>query len=421
MTRLIRTIVAALFCCVLTPVLVAQVKPGQYANGSFDAKGFDTINLGSLNVMAAIPIINKPGRGGTNFTYTLAYNGAVWYPATVNGVQIFVNTQNWGWQAQTEVQTGYVSYKYLSLICVNNGNFPASETLDVVYHDPFGGTHPFNGYIYNSLGRCPSQDHDALSGEWSRDGRYQYGGPKNNWVLKDRSADIVNAPEFSTPPSGYTAASSIDTNGNEISVDASGNFTDTMGMKVLSVSGTAPSPVTMSFTDAGGVERTPTIDYTNYTVKTNAVCSGVVDASMSNVPLVSSITMVDGSSYEFTYEPTPGISGAVTGRVASITLPTGGTISYAYHGGNNGSGMVCADGSTSAITRTATTDTGNSVWTYVRTAATNRTLVTDGLGNQTDMYFVQPSTGGEPAEYYETSRSVYSGVVGGTPLVALQT
>jgi RHS repeat-associated protein len=423
MTRLIRTIVAALFCCIVGPVVVAQVKPGQYANGSFDAKGFDTINLGNLNVMAAIPIINKPGRGGTNFTYTLAYNGAVWYPASVNGVQTFVNTQNWGWQAQTEVQTGYVSYRSLSQVCTNGGtgHFPAVETLSVSYHDPFGGNHSFGGYIFDSMGLCPSQDHDGLSGHWSLDGQYQYGGPANNWVLKDRSGHIINAPEFQSAPSGYVSASYIDTNGNEISVDASGNFTDTMDKKVLSVSGTAPGPVTMSFTDAGGVERTATIDYTNYTVKTNASCSGVVDASMSNVPLVSSITMADESSYGFTYEPTPGISGAVTGRVASVTLPTGGTISYAYHGGNNGSGMVCADGSTSAITRTATTDTGSSVWMYVRTASTNRTLVTDGLNNETDMYFVKPSTGGDPAEYYETSRSVNNGVVGGTPLVALQT
>jgi hypothetical protein len=415
MTRLIRTIVAALFCCVLAPVLVAQVKPGQYANGSFDTRGFDTINLGSLNVMAAIPIINKPGRGGTNFTYTLAYNGAVWYPTSVNGVQTFVNTQGWGWQGQTEVATGYVSEKQQLGFCfIGTTRVPQNTILDVIYYDTFGGSHRFYGYKQTSP--CTSNT-DTLTNSWTADGRYQY----TIYGLKDRHGNNINAPTSTAAPAGYATASATDTNGNEISIDASGNFTDTMGMKVLSVSGTAPNSVTMSFTDAGGVARTATIDYTNYTVKTNALCSGVVDASMSSVPLVSSITMADGSSYEFTYEETPGISGAVTGRVASITLPTGGTISYAYHGGNNGSGMVCADGSTSAITRTATTDTGSSVWTYVRTASTNRTLVTDGLGNQTDMYFVQPSTGGEPAEYYETSRSVYQGVVGGTPLVALQT
>jgi RHS repeat-associated protein len=421
MNRMIRTIAAAFFCCVVTPFLVAQVKPGQYANGSFDTKGFDTINLGNLNVMAAIPIINKPGRGGTNFTYTLAYNGAVWYPASVSGVETWVSTQNWGWQAQTEVQTGYVSYRYVSLICVNNGNFPASEILNVVYHDAFGGTHPFYGYIYNSLGRCPSQDHDGLSGGWSADGRYQYGGPKNNWILKDRSAHIFNVPEFSAPVAGYAAASSTDTNGNEISVDGSGNFTDTMGMKVLSVSGTAPSPVTMSFTDASGTARTATIDYTNHTVQTEFGCSGITEANLANVPLVSSVTMVDGSAYEFTYEqtPSPGSSGAVTGRVASITLPTGGTISYGYTGINNG--VICADGSTAGLTRTTSADTGTSTWTYVRSIGgsnQSKTVITDGFQNKTDVYFMEPSTGGEPAEYYETGRNVFSGTDSGTPLRA---
>jgi hypothetical protein len=413
---MIRTIVAAFFCCVLVPSLTAQVKPGQYAYGSFDNKGFDTINLGNLNVMAAIPIINKPGRGGTNFTYTLAYNGAVWYPAGASGSQTWVNTQNWGWQGQTEVATGYVSEEQLNSFCLNGTTrVPLLTIADVIYYDPFGGSHRFNGQ--KQVSACPNNS-DTLTNSWTADRRYQY--TING--IKDRHGNNINAPTFTGTPGSYALASYTDTNGNEISVDNAGNFTDTMGMKVLAVSGTAPSPVTMAFTDASGTARTATIDYTTSKVQTEFGCSGITEATMTNVPLVSSITMADGSAYEFTYEqtPSPGSSGSVTGRVASITLPTGGKISYAYTGASNG--IVCADGSTMGLTRTAIADTGTSIWTYTRSGTTSpfsKTTVTDGLGNKTDLSFVEPTINADPAEYYETGRDTYNGTDSGTPLMAL--
>src|SRR5260370_21161400 len=78
---------------------------------------------------------------------------------------------------------------------------------------------------------------------------------------------------------------------------------------------------------------------------------GIVDYAATFVPLLTSITYPDNSSYQITYEDTPGFAGNKTGRIASVTLPTGGTISYSYSGGSNGRGIYC-DGVTSGITRT---------------------------------------------------------------------
>src|SRR5262249_27238200 len=69
----------------------------------------------------------------------------------------------------------------------------------------------------------------------------------------------------------------------------------------------------------------------------------------------------DGSSYQITYEDTPGFAGSKTGRIASVTLPTGGTISYGYSGGSNGRGIFC-DGTTAGFTR----QTPDGTWTYAR-------------------------------------------------------
>ena len=105
----------------------------------------------------------------------------------------------------------------------------------------------------------------------------------------------------------------------------------------------------------------------------------------------------DGTKYTFTYEMTPGYSADVTGRLASVTLPTGGTIYYTYTGGNNG--IECADGSTAGLTR----QTSDGTWSYSRTLGTSpasTTTVTDPQNNQTVMNF---------QGIYPTEEQVYQG------------
>ena len=62
----------------------AQVATGTYPYGTFDNKGFDTINIGNLNVHFSIPVLNKAGRG-IPFTYNLSFDSSVWYPSVAGG------------------------------------------------------------------------------------------------------------------------------------------------------------------------------------------------------------------------------------------------------------------------------------------------------------------------------------------------
>jgi YD repeat-containing protein len=160
------------------------------------------------------------------------------------------------------------------------------------------------------------------------------------------------------------------------------------------------------------------MNYTNYTVATNFGISGIHEyKSSAAVALVSSIVLPDGSKYNFTYEATPSSpsNGActpyagttcVTARVTSIQLPTGGKITYAYSGGNNG---ILPDGSTATLTRT-TPDTGSNSWIYAQvkgTGAASTTTITDpsSAANQTVIQF---------QGIYETQRKVYQGSTSGT-------
>ena len=128
--------------------------------------------------------------------------------------------------------------------------------------------------------------------------------------------------------------------------------------------------------------------------------------------LVSEIDLPDDNPsgtrdrYLFAYEPTPGYSGDYTGRLASVTLPSGGTISYSYSGGSNG--ITCADGSTATLTRT----TPDGTWTYAHTESGTAwtTTLTDPSSNQTTFNFqsVAP-TGSTTMQTYETERQLPGG------------
>lgn len=94
-------------------LLVATINVGQVATGtppfaSFGGGPFDTVNLGNLNVHFAIPLIHKAGRG-LPFNYDLSYDNSVWYPVGLSPNQNWQPVFNWGWRAQTEMTTGYVT------------------------------------------------------------------------------------------------------------------------------------------------------------------------------------------------------------------------------------------------------------------------------------------------------------------------
>jgi hypothetical protein len=210
-----------------------------------------------------------------------------------------------------------------------------------------------------------------------------------------------------------------DPNGNVITYSSSGgSYLDTLGMTAISFSGsgTPSSPSVLQYTAAGNVSEQVTVKYQAFNIKTNFGCTAVPDYTQSNVALVTEIDLPDVNTYPnhkytFTYEGTPGYSGYYTGRLASVTLPTGGEISYAYQGSNNG--INCADGSIPQLQRTVSglgITTG--IWTYVRSNISGsewQTTVTDPLNNQTVIYFQGPSSSQGASDIYEVERLVYQG------------
>ncbi len=395
-------------CCAL-PAL-AQVSTGTPPLGSFTS-GPDQINLGNLNSHLPIPIFSKPGRG-IPFNYVLSLDSSVW---TVTGTHAWQPVDNWGWRSATEMATGYLTRQTVIENCGLSPQFasgdPASSQaspqvvttkprfLNFQYHDAFGVIHSGFG---NTFGGCPG---DGITNVYSgTDGQgYVLDTSSAPWKLTTPDGTVFN------PPTGSAAAAGTktDRNGNQITTNGS-VFTDTLGMTALTVSGGAPSPLVFTYTDPNGRPAAVTVSYTSKTVQTNFGCAGITEYPATAANLVTSVTLpANGGSYSFDYEPTPGVSGAVTGRIQKITLPTGGTITYNYTGGSNG--IECADGSTAGFDRVTSdgtisysrTGSGNTWTTTVLDASTPR--------NQTTISFQKTALGAGGPNFYETQRKVNQG------------
>lgn len=406
MNHVVRLLLVALLFALVANFTPAQVQTGTPPFGSF-AGSPDVINLGNLNAHLAIPVLHKPGRG-TNFTYDLSYDSSIWYPVGSAGTQTWRTVSNWGWHAATEALSGYVtSYQTFSncytWTCQSGHchyQITGTETRsgNWVYHDPFGVPHPFVGTTVVQTGTCgginrPSFQATATDGSGYTISVANSGG--QHTVISKDGANII-APWQSSAGAGTWT----DRNGNQITASSTGAFTDTLGTTALTVtgSGTPSSPVTFTYTAPSGANVSYTMNFTTYSIQTNFGCSGITEYGANGTTtanLVSEIDLPDRSKYTFGYEPTPGHSGFVTGRLASVTLPTGGTITYTYSGGNNG--INCSDGSTATLTR-ATPD-GTCSYTQAKgSGILSTTTITDPQGNQTVSNF---------SGIYETQSQTY--------------
>jgi RHS repeat-associated protein len=380
------------------------------------AGGPDAIDLANLNSHIAIPVLHKAGRG-IDFTYDLNYDSSVWYPVILGNTKIWRPVSaTWGWQGVTPGGTSYITYAATESTgtCYDGG--PVSYYWwtynNFVYVDAFGVPHPFPAnlqyYVTPGGANCPPNGPmpSTTQPSYANDGSgltlYPTpgsGGGASAYVVATNGA-IINPPVGYAPPSGQGSSSTTDRNGNQIS-SSNGVYTDTLGLHALTVAGSAPSNTTLTYTSPSGGSPQYIVKYSTYTVQTNFGCSTVTDYGTNGTTtanLVSEIDLPDGSKYTFTYEPTPGASGHVTGRLNQVALPTGGTITYTYTGGSTGH-ITCADGSASGFTR----QTPDGSWTYTRTAETGAayvTKVTDPQGNDTLIQF---------QGLYETQRDIYQG------------
>jgi RHS repeat-associated protein len=383
--------------------------PGLPPFGSFGG-GPDQINLANLNVHVDVPVMTKQGRG-TPFSYTLKYDSSVWYPTGPSGNIKWQPANNWGWAGQSSVIFGSVSYLVsVAGTCAADGK-AYSVYYGWSYQDKLGISHPFNVAGVSSDANCGTNTQSGTTMDGTGYSLAITAVPNTTPQTFVATVMSKTGRQFNPPVSSSTASSSYtDRNGNQLTLSTSGVFTDTLGTTVLTASGSAPSPVKYAYTPPAGGTVYVTVSYVTYPIQTKFNCTGIAEYSNAGIPLVDRVTYPDGSFYQFKYELTPGSTTTYTGRVASVTLPTGGSITYTYQGANNG--IVCSDGSTLSFKRT-TTDTGTKFWNYSRaigTSAASTTTITDPT-TQANVTVVQFQG------IYETERQSYNGSVSSSNLL----
>src|SRR5207249_9132462 len=148
-----------------------------------------------------------------------------------------------------------------------------------------------------------------------------------------------------------------------------------------------------TYTDASGNPQTVAVITTQYTVSSGTWTGQCFSYNYGPQNLTTTVTYPDGTNYQITYEPSFGETGHVTGRIKTIKLPTGATITYNYNGTNHG--FSCEDDGTSGFTRT----TPDGTWTYSRAKDSNQWVTTvTAPGGQT---YTSKFTGTAP--YYRVS------------------
>jgi len=395
---------------ILASFSAAQVPTGTPPYSTING-GPDQVNLSNLNVHLTIPVLHKKGRG-LGFNFDLAYDSSFWYPVPYNGTTYWdpVSTAGWGGSA---IDIGYLydaaAAGYYEGPGPLNGHYLV-VLCDFVYYDGIGTAHWFgagNGVLPGCAVFDESTNTDyPLQTVTTDNSGYTLTADAYYDILTLTSADGNHIIPLGTTPLNplVQPGSVIDRNGNEITENTSGQFTDTLGTIALTQSGGTTNPLNPQpsyFTYTGPNSTTEQVVSTpiEYTVQTNFGCPGIVEYGAQGGSLVNTITLPDNSTYHFTYELTPGSTTNTTARIASVTLPTGGTISYAYTGGDNG--IECTDGSAAGLKRT--TPDSTTPWNYSRTlgsGAATTTTMTDPLGNETVISF---------QGIYETQRQVYTG------------
>jgi RHS repeat-associated protein len=370
--------VSGLVFCFIAQFSWAQSITGLAPFAPFAGGGAETVNLANLNVHLAIPVVHKVGRG-LDFNYVLNYDSTIWTPAP-HTLQ-WTPVPNWGWRSVSESSVGYMPYFYY----YNPQGWPSGTNLYALseYSDPNGTSHPMRPLTTTYLCWPYEGINCQTSGQWSAmDGSgYTLSANVNNNILSisivDRSGDVILPPLINItnglPTSTNGPGSITDPNGNQISTTGS-SFTDTLGMNVLTVTGT--NPVVYTYTGPNQTPESVKVNFSSYLVATNFGCAIDPEYPPTQVNLVSSILLADGTSYTFQYEQN---GSYYTGRIAQLGLPTGGYIKYQYTGANNG--IMCNLGTASGLTRTLS---DGSPWQYGVVAVSGTPVtITDPAQNQT--------------------------------------
>ncbi|HET9182944.1 MAG TPA: RHS repeat-associated core domain-containing protein [Candidatus Angelobacter sp.] len=296
-------------------------------------------------------------------------------------------------------------------------------------------------------------------------------GSTHQLVKTDSGMTTVDGSGFSTNSNGSlfgrnaTMLSSTlaeDRNGNQISMNSSGDWVDTVGRPIPPAPVLAPTtvtppastaslgacpvlnysfqPVSYAYTwnlpTTNGGTLPLVLCYTSVWVRTGTSTSApLIDVNQAFY-MLQSVVLPDNTYWAFQYNAAdPNTSTSLSnGDLLKLTFPTGGSITYTWNGSTGSSGSTLAGCGIGNAVQTRTVDandgSGPQLWRYTAGAVsmvnglqTQALTVTDPLGNDTVHTFTALGDGViASCSLYETKTQYYQGSQGaGALLKTVQT
>jgi RHS repeat-associated protein len=407
--------------------IVAVAQGNGIQPGSVQVGGPDVLGMNDLNIHLTIPLVSKQGIG-MPFSMGLSFNNNFWNKvgsqATWSQQNTFAPIINNGWWI-FDGSSGGAWSELTSPNCPGGAN----EYIYYSYIDPNGTPHKFNGSITlsnNPAGCAPTSATQAFADGSGLTATVYAPGAGTSSVKTPSGVTLSPRGAHAGPANSVSGNTVVDTNGNTISWnDTTKSYTDTLGVSELTRtgSGTPSSPYIYTYpTQSGTGTASVKVNYAPYTMATNFACANVTEYPPTATNLVSSVTLGDGSQYAFTYETTPGDVHSphyVTGRLASVTWPTGGTTTYTYSNGTSGNAVVCSDGSVPGLIR----QTPDGTWTYARVVGLHPTTTVtgpvDAAGHKSITVYTM--TGSLFGPWFEAQKQVFQDSTSGAVLLTAQT
>ncbi len=334
-------------------------------NGVFSGSSVDAVQLNNGDLHIDIPLVDIQGLGAPIHIHFI-YDNKIWNYASIPAADTYAVGQ--------DRSPSFVSYPgnvYVSALTtapvVDCGTqaYPDTFVTHMSFIDEEGTAHPFNlnGYIATSP-PCDFAPAPTVLYAADSSGILANRTPNEATLARviTKSGTVYTFPAYKLPITNDVVIE--DSNGNELTAVTSLNgntqtttITDTAG-RVFTIVGESQygyQPSTISYTDQNGATQTINISYKAVSVNTAPLCA--LETGFTCVPtaggstyLPAAITLPNGYTYTFTFEPNS------LADLESLTMPTGGVISWTY-----GQTDVSGD---KVLTRTVTVDGQDSVWKY---------------------------------------------------------
>jgi RHS repeat-associated protein len=407
---------------------------------SYHGGDIDTVNLGTGNLVVRMPFLTYPQRGNAlRAEFDLQYNGKPYQYQCEIPIQGKCSWQWWpsgfspGWgPSMPPSPTLGVNVVDADAVTVAYSTSTISHPPDAPdYTDLYKVMTADNashllGLIVNTGGNCasgPSWYYSAWGTFMTLDA--------TGWQMQVPSCGS-GATIISPTGVSYKNNARQDPNGNYVSItmgcpyqpscsiEAPLTLTDTLGRQIpipptaqatgnastsLCPTGPLPAAFAVYWTPPGYNGATLQYLFCYANVPINIPPYASAPALTGAATMLQSITLPNGTAWTFAYQDSSGLyNGQQTnyGDLTQITLPTGGTIQYAYGWWSSVNDIQSRW--VSSRTVNANDGTGSHQWTYSYgyNGSTPQTIVTDPLGNDAVHTFGLN-------ELYETSTQYYQG------------